>query len=143
LYRRRVPRAFWFAFAAGAIVWLVLGIALNPDSVPINDLFDIATLAVFCAALLFIAIYTSAGFFGPKPRSKWWKNEVGTALVLAVGSLLFVVGPVAFAVLFNGGIINTWWWAWVWLGGHLLAACMLLMLVWLWIQNYRRSRSEV
>ncbi len=137
MYRRRVRHRFWILLTGAFILWLVLGFTLDPNDIPLNDVFDVATLTVFFASLLFVILYTVVGFIGEEPRSRWWRNKVGTALVLTVGSIMFVVGPFAAAVLFNDGQINTWWWAWIWLGGHALAAFTLLMLNWLWIQNFK------
>lgn len=139
---RRVRRGFWIALGLGVVLWFVLGFVLDPESVPINDLFDVFSVAAFCCCFAFVVIYTIAGLIGPKPRSRWWKNEVGTYLVLSFAAIMFIVGPVAFAVMFNHGQINTWWWAWAWLGGHVMATFMIGSLAYLWIRNSLAERRE-
>lgn len=122
---------FWAILAAGAVAWVILGFTL-PQTINLNDVFNVAALCCFFAALLFIVVYTVAGLAGP---AKWWRNNIGTYLVLAAGSVLAIVGPVAFAVLFHHGMIDTWWWAWSWVGGHFLGATMWALLGWLWVRN--------
>ena len=123
---------FWAILGAGAAVWLVLGFCLPEQSTNLNDVFNVAALATFAAALLFIVVYTVAGLTGP---AKWWRNNVGTYLVLAAASVMAIVGPTAYAVLFHGGVIDTWWLAWAYVGGHFLAATMWALLGWLWVRN--------
>lgn len=139
---RRITHPFWLTVGLGVLAWIVLGITLPRESVPLNDLFDIASLSAFFSSFAFVAIYTIAGLVGPAPRARWWKNEVGTYLVLSFTAIMFIVGPVALAVLFNGGQINTWWWAWIWLGGHVMAAIMIGALAFLWIRNSLVERRE-
>lgn len=123
------------------VLWVVLGFTLPRERMPINDLFDIVSLGAFFTSLGFVVVYTAAGFVGPDPRARWWTNEVGTYLVLSFAAIMFIVGPAAFAVLFNGGLINTWWWAWSWIGGHLMAAIMIGGLTYLWIRNSLARRK--
>ncbi len=138
----RLRLSFWIGFGICAAVWVILGFVLKSDTFPLNDIFDVASLAAFFAALGFVAVYTLAGFIGPKPRSRWWKNELGTYLVLAKVSIMLIAGPVAFAVLFNDGLINTWWWAWVWTGGFFMAAVMVGGIVYMWARNIRGYHPE-
>jgi hypothetical protein len=123
---------FWAVLAVMVAAWVVLGFTLPGQAVNLNDVYDVAALAAFGAALLFIVVYTIAGLTGP---AKWWRNNIGTYLVLAAGSVLFIVGPVAFAVLFHHGLLDTWWWAWAYTGGHFLTAVMWALLGWLWLRN--------
>lgn len=134
---RPIQRPFWIVVGISVIAWASLGTLLPREKTPINDLFDIAALSAFFAALAFVIVYTAAGFIGHEPRPRWWKNELGTYLVLVMISRLFVIGPTAFAIMFNEGKIDTWWWAWTWIGGHVLAAVMVFALVWIWIRNTR------
>ena len=137
---RSVRRVFWIVLGCGVVLWIILGITLPRENFPLNTLFDVFSVAAFLMSFVFVAIYTIAGLIGPAPRSRWWKNEVGTFLVLSFAAIMFIVGPVALAVLFNGGLINTWWWAWIWLGGHVMATFMIGSLVYLWIRNSMLER---
>jgi len=141
VYTKRVRRSFWFVLGGCIVLWIILGIALDPEKVPVDTLFDIVSLGAFFTSFAFVVVYTAAGLIGPKPRSRWWKNEVGTYLVLAFASVMLIVGPPAFAVMFNGGLINTWWWAWCWIGGHAMAAIMIGSLAFLWIQKSLEDRK--
>ena len=122
---------FWAILGAGAAAWLMLGFTL-PQTINMNDVFNGVALATFFAALAFIIVYTVAGLVGP---AKWWRNNIGTYLVLAAASVLAIVGPVTYAVLFHHGVIDTWWLAWAYVGGHALAATMWLLLALLWARN--------
>lgn len=140
---KRIHRPFWFVTGLSAFIWIAMGAVIPRVATPVNTLFEIAALTAFGSALLFILVYTLAGFVGPKPRPKWWHNEVGTYLILFAFSRLLIVGPTAFAIVFNNGLINTWWWAWIWIGGHVLAAVVTFCLVWIWFRNtYMVTRRE-
>jgi hypothetical protein len=130
---------FWVVMAGGGVTWLLLGFNLPQQPANLNDILDVAMLCALGATLLFILIYTIAGLTGP---AKWWRNDVGTYLVLAITANLGLVVPVAFAVLFNHGHIDTWWWGWVWAGGFFLSATTLLFLSWLWLRNLPGRNSE-
>lgn len=122
---------FWAGLGTVAAAWLILGFTL-PQTINLNDVFNGVSLAAWGAAFLFIVVYTVAGMLGP---AKWWRNNIGTFLVLAAVSVLTVVGPTAYAVLFNHGVIDTWWLAWSWVAGHFLTAAMWLSLALLWVRN--------
>lgn len=139
---RRIRHPFWILLCLGVVAWVILGFTLDQDDFPANDVFDFFAVGVFLMCLLFVVIYTIAGLTGPKPRSKWWTNEVGTYLVLSFIAIMFIVGPTAFAIAFNGGMINTWWWAWTWIGGHAMAAIMIGALSILWIRNFLAERKR-
>jgi len=129
---KRIRWWFWATLGGLVAAWVILGFTLPEASFPGNDVFDAAALATFGAALAFIVIYTDAGLMGP---GKWWRTNVGTYLVLAAVSVLLIVGPTAFAVLFHHGVIDTWWWAWAYIGGHFLAAATWGLLMWLRLRH--------
>lgn len=122
---------FWAGLAAGVAAWLVAGFTV-PQTTNMNDVYNVAAVAAFAAAFLFVVIYTIAGLAGP---AKWWRTNIGTYLVLAAVSVMAVVAPVAFAVIFNHGLLDTWWWAWAYVGGHFLAAAVWALLGWLRLSN--------
>lgn len=130
---------FWAAMGVLLAAWLVLGFTLPMRDVNLNDVFNVAALCVCGAALLFIIVYSIAGFTGP---AKWWRNNIGTYLILAAVSIILIVGPVAYAVLFRHGVIDTWWLAWTYVGGHFLAAIMWALLGWLWLRGRPANGSR-
>ena len=123
---------FWAALGAAAVVWLVLGLTVPQQDINLNDVFNGVALAAFFSALAFCVVYTVAGLLGP---AKWWRNNIGTYLVLAAASVMAIVGPVAYAVLFHHGVIDTFWLGWAYVGGHFLAAVMWGLLALVWIRN--------
>ena len=133
---RAVRWPFWAGLAAFAVAWAVAGFAL-PVSTDGNLLFAVASVAAFFASFGFVLTYTVAGLRGP---AKWWRNDVGTFLVLAVAAQLAVVGVPAFAVMFHHGMINTRWWAWAWIGGVFMSAVMVAGLSWLYLRSVLSRR---
>ena len=128
---------FWATLAAGAAAWVILGLTLPPGT-NFSDVYNGGALAAFFFALAFIVIYTARGLLG---GARWWKTNVGTYMVLAAVSVLAVIGPVAAAVLFHNGQVDTWWWAWTWIGGHYLAAVVWALLGALLLRNQGNGAS--
>jgi hypothetical protein len=128
---RRVDWRFWTAAGLLALAYLLLGYVYGKTA-PDNLLYDIAGVGTFCAAVLFIAVYTVLGLRGP---AKWWRNDTGSSLVIAVGGIACITGPIAFAVLFNHGMINTQWWAWAEIGGTYMCGLAVLWLSFLWLRD--------
>ena len=128
---KRIRWPFWAALGAGGVAWLILGFTL-PQTTNFSDVFNGGALAACGFSLAFIVIYTGRGLFG---GAKWWKTNVGTYMILAAMSVLAVIGPVAAAVLFHNGQVDTWWWAWTWIGGHYLAAVVWALLAILLARN--------
>ena len=135
---RRVDRRFWVAAAMLAAAYTVAGFAWGKTA-PLNDLYDVAGVGTFCAAVLFITVYTVQGLRGP---AKWWRNDIGTSLVIAKVGIAAITGPIAFAVIWNHGLINTQWWAWAEIGGTYMCGLAVLWLSWLWLRN-RKSKGPV
>ena len=123
---------FWAALGTAALAWLAVGLTVPQDDVNLNDVFNGVALAAFFAALLFIVVYTVQGLMGP---AKWWRNNIGTYLILAAASVMAIIGPTAYAVLFHDGSIDTFWLGWAYIGGHFLAAIMWAALALVWVRN--------
>jgi hypothetical protein len=126
----------WAIFAALGVIYVGAGFIYGATA-PLNVLFDIASVAAFSASLLFVAVYTVRGLRG---TGKWWRNTVGTFLVMATGSQMAVAGIPAFAVIFNDGLINTQWWGWCWIGAYFLSGAMVLAMAVLWLRS-KESRT--
>lgn len=135
---KRTRWPFWAALGIGVVAWLIAGFTV-PQTIDLNDVFNGCALAAFGMALAFIIIYTVAGLTGP---TKWWHTNVGSYIVLAAVSVLFIVGPTAFAVLFHHGTIDTWWWAWAWIGGHFLAAVTWGLIGSLWLRETLHGNGQ-
>lgn len=133
---RRISWQFWLIAAAVVAAYVVAGFWFN-HSAPANLMYDIGTVGTCVAAVLFIAVYTILGLRGP---AKWWRNDVGTCLVLAVGSMLPHMGPLAWAVIFNHGMLIAPWPVWIELGGTFLSGLMILAMALLWLSS-PRSRT--
>jgi hypothetical protein len=132
----RVRWWFWVICAVLIAVYLLAGYEWS-DHAPVNDMFDIGAIGTFCAAAFFVALYSVLGFFGP---AKWWRNDVGTMLVLAVAALLPVTGPLAWAVVFNNGMLVAPLPVWIEIGGMYASCLMILGLSWLWFR-YRHEQA--
>ena len=83
---RTISWRFWAIFAALTALYILAGFMYGKTA-PDNLLFDIASVGAFGAALAFVAVYTILGLRGP---AKWWRNDVGTFLVVATGSQMWL-----------------------------------------------------
>ena len=129
---KRVPGWLWASFGLVVVAYVSFGFTPLAARVNGNDFYNVASLTACGAAILFIATYTVAGFLG---YGKWWRNDVGSLLVLAVAATLPTSGLIAWAVLFHHGLVNTVQLAWILIGGTCLQAMMILGLDWIWIRS--------
>lgn len=114
---KEVRGTIWAVLGAVVAAWVILGV-FYVDDAPANLLFDIATVGTFCSATLVLLVYTALGLTGPV---KWWRNDVGTIVMLAAVALMPVSGPLAWAVIWKHGMLNTPVAVWTELGGWYLA----------------------
>lgn len=142
---RKIGWRFWVIVVTVIVAYMAAGWKYAAHA-PANLLFDIGTLGTFFAAVLFIAVYTALGLRGP---AKWWQNDVGVNLVLAVAALLPVTGPLAWAVIFHHGLLDTPLDVWIEIGGMFMSCLMILGLSWLWLWHrpdgsvsYKEARKE-
>ncbi|HEY7432003.1 MAG TPA: hypothetical protein VH641_14875 [Streptosporangiaceae bacterium] len=135
---RRIGWPFWAALAAAAAGWVVAGICWGGRADG-NLLYNIAAITACAAALLFIGVYTVLGVTGP---AKWWRNDLGSLLVLAVASQLPMTGTITWAVLFHGGLVNTLPLAWALIGGTWASALVILALTAVWLRINLASRKD-
>jgi hypothetical protein len=127
----RLGKVFWSAAAL-----LTLGYALAylvlPRTSNLSVLADVATLGTCFGAVAFIAIWTVLGFQG---RAKWWRQDIGTVVVMLAFGYIPQTAVLAWAILFNHGSINTPFPAWMYVGGLLMSAITVVWASVVWLRN--------
>ena len=111
-------------------VFILLGLTWNPGGSVDIWIFKTGTAGATVAPLLLTGIYTATG-------NKWWRNDLGTALVQSLLSIIIIVGPLAWAAWRDNGSITGGLVAWLEIAGPLLAAMTILRLCWVFARIHR------
>jgi hypothetical protein len=117
----------------GAVLWGGAGFWLSSNGNVEEWLYRIGLTAAALAPVLFTGIYTWIGLFGNVPAA-WWKDEIGTALVIAALTLVPVTWPLAYVFWFQGGVLTSSWLAWLEVSGPCVSALAWLRLCWMWLR---------
>lgn len=128
----------WAVIAAVAALWAGTGWWLSGNGSVEAWLYRIGLTVAALAPLLFTGIYTWIGLYGNVPAA-WWRDEIGTALVVAALTLVPVTWPLAWVFWFQGGSLHSSWLAWLAVSGPCVSALAWLRLCWMWL---RLSRSR-
>jgi hypothetical protein len=119
--------------AVTAVLWAAAGYWLSSDDSVEAWLYRIGLTGAALAPLLFVGIYTWIGLSGRAPAA-WWRDEVGTALVIAALTLVPLAAPLAYVFWFMGGALTQSWLAWLAVSGPCVSALAWLRLCWLWLR---------
>jgi len=123
---------FWAALAALLAIYTGAGFALAHNGRFDGDFYTTGLCVAFAAPVLFVATYTAMG-------KKWWRNDLGTNLVM----LGLAAEPenfgLAWTFLFNHGMLTTTWLAWITIGGPWWTGMVLL---WRFAILLRVNRDE-
>jgi hypothetical protein len=107
-------------------------------------LYRVGLTAATVIPVLFAGIYTYFGLTGP---AKWWRNPIGTSLVIAALTLVPIAGPLAWVFWVDNGVLTSSWLAWVEVAGPVVSALAWLRLcgLWLWLHSagVAESRQEL
>lgn len=122
--------------AAGAALWAGAGFWLSGSSAAEAWLYRIGLTVAALAPLLFTAIYTWIGFYG-RVAAAWWRDEIGTALVIAALTLVPIAGPLAWVLWKDNGILASAWLTWIEASGPAVSALAWLRLCWMWLRISR------
>lgn len=123
---------------AGAAVWAAGGLWLSGNGTTETWLYRCGLTVATVAPVLLVAIYTWIGLYG-RVAAAWWRDEIGTALVIAALSLVPITGPLAVALWFYNGKLAPGWLSWLEVSGPVVSALAWLRLCWMWL---RLSRSR-
>jgi hypothetical protein len=114
---------------------IVLGLTWNPSG-PVDDwIFKIGTLGASAAPLLLTGIYSVTG-------NTWWRNDLGTALVQSLLSIVIITVPLAWAAWRDNGSITGGLVAWLEIAGPLLAAITILRLCYVFARIHREGNGH-
>lgn len=133
-----LKRATWrsWALPGGLLaVAVVLGLTWNPAGPADAWIFKIGTLGATFAPLLLTGIYSVTG-------NTWWRNDLGTALVQSLLSIVIIAGPLAWAAWRDHGSITGGLVAWLEIAGPLLAAITILRLCYVFARIHRDGNGQ-
>lgn len=122
----------WAGIAAGAALWAAAGFWLSGNGSVEAWLYRIGLTIAAVAPLMFVAIYTWIGLRTDVPAA-WWRDELGTMLVIAALTLVPIAAPLAYVFWFMGGQLHQSWLAWLEVSGPCVSAVAWLRLCWMWL----------
>ena len=116
-------------------VFIVLGLTWNPSGSMDDWIFKVGTLGATFAPLLLTGIYSVTG-------NAWWKNDLGTALVQSLLSIVVIAAPLCWAIWVDHGMITGGLGAWLEVAGPLLAAATILRLCYVFLRIHRDANGS-
>ena len=128
-----LKHATWRSWAApGALlaVFIVLGLTWHASGTAETWIFKIGALGATFAPPLLAGIYAATG-------NRFWENDLGTALVQSLLSIVVIAGPLAWAAWKDHGSITGGLVAWLEIAGPLLAALTILRLCYVFVRIHR------
>lgn len=137
---RPVTWRLWAGIAAVAVTWAVTGYWLSSNGQVEEWMYRAGLTVASLAPLLFVAIYTWIGLRG-KVAAAWWRDDLGTALVIAALSLVPIAAPLAYVFWFQGGMLTSTWLAWLEVSGPCVSSVAWLRLCWMWVWLSRRRAA--
>ena len=132
---RRVTWRSWALPGGLLAVFIILGLTWNPGGPVDGWIFKIGTTGATVAPLLLTGIYTASG-------NKWWRLDLGTALVQSLLSIVVITAPLAWAAWRDHGSITGGLVAWLEIAGPLLAALTILRLCWVFLRIHRAGNGK-
>lgn len=133
---RKVTWYLWAGIGIVLTAYIVLGIWFRNYGSFENQLFKWGLIALTFAPVILMISYTFSG-------SKWWTNQVGSALALLSFGLTWMAWPLAWTFVFSKGVLLPGWVAWTEVSGPALIALAALWFTWVNIRLDRgRKRSN-
>jgi len=115
--------------------FIIIGLTWNPGGSIDTWIFKAGTLGAVFAPLLLTGIYTATG-------NRWYANDLGTALVQSLLSIVVITAPLAWAAWRDHGSITGGLVAWLEIAGPLLAALTILRLCWVFLRIHRAGNGK-
>jgi hypothetical protein len=122
------------------VLWAGTGYWLSSNGSAEAWLFRVGLTGAALAPVLFVAVYTWIGLSGRAPAA-WWKDEIGTALVIAALTLVPLAAPLAYTFWLQGGVLTSTWLAWLEVSGPCVSALAWLRLCVMWIRISGRKQG--
>lgn len=132
---KRVTWRSWAALAVLLGAYTGLGFAYGSNGTVEADIYKWGLLAASFAPLVFIAVYTASG-------AKWYRNDIGSALVQAALCMIPIAGPLAWVFWVNHGVLTTSLLAWVEVSGPALSALAMLRLCYVFLRIHRDGNGK-
>ena len=129
---RQVTWRAWAVPSALFAIYIVLGLTWTPHGSAVEWIYKIGTVGATFTPLLLVAIYVASG-------NKFWKNDVGLALVQLALSIAIIAGPLAWASWLDGGSITGGMVAWLEIAGPVLVTLAILRLCYVFLRVHRSS----
>ena len=130
--------ATWRSWAAPGILLtaaIIVGLTWNPSGGQADWIFKIGTLGATVAPLILTGIYAATG-------NRFWTNDIGTALVQSLLSIVVITAPLCWAAWKDHGSITGGLGAWLEVAGPLLAAITILRLCWVFLRYHREANGN-
>ncbi len=132
---KRVTWRSWALPGGLLIVFITLGLTWNPTGSVDTWIFKVGALGATFAPLLLTCIYAATG-------NRFWRNDLGTALVQSLLSIVVITAPLAWAAWRDHGSITSGLVAWLEIAGPLLAALTVLRLCWVFTRIHRAGNGK-
>lgn len=138
---RRPGWRLWGTALILAVVWAASGYWLSSDGNAEMWIYRIGLTAATIAPLLFVGVYTWLGLSKRVPAA-WWRDEIGTSLVIAAASLIPIAAPLAYVFWFENGMLTSSWLAWLEVSGPCVSAIAWIRLCEIWVRMARARRRQ-
>lgn len=132
---RRVTWRSWAGLALVLGAYVGAGFWLGHDAAIEEMVYKWGLLAASVAPFALVAVYAASG-------NKFWRNNVGTALVQAALCMVPVAGPLAYVFWVDNGLLTSSLLAWIEVSGPVLSALALLRLCWVLLRIHRDGKAE-
>ena len=113
---------------------IVLGLTWNPSGSQADWIYKIGTLGSTIAPLVLVGVYAASG-------NRFWANDLGTALVQSLLSIVVIAAPLCWAIWVDHGRITGGLGAWLEVAGPLLAAMTILRLCYVFLRYHREGNG--
>ena len=130
---REVTWRFWVALLLGLAAYGVLGWWWSGNGNVEEWTFRVGLTAASVLPVIFTIVYST--------QAKWWKNDIGTAVVCAIMSIVPTAAPLAYVFWFMGGVLHSSWLAWLEVSGPCLTTLALGWASYVWLRTARGKKK--
>lgn len=130
---REVTWRFWAIVLAVLGGYGALGWWWSSNGTVEEWIYRIGLTAATVLPLIFTAVYST--------RAKWWKNDIGTSIVLAILSIVPTAFPLMYAFWADGGMITASWLGWLEVFGPCLSALALAGASYVWLRTAKGKNT--
>src|SRR5487761_178061 len=114
----------WAALSVFIAAYIALGFWLSSNGTVEYNMYKYGLASLVLTPLILIGVYTAKG-------SKWWTNNVGSALVQLALGLSWTAWPLAYTFWFTHGVLSNTFVAWCEVSGPPFISLVILRLCWI------------